>query len=243
MLRLIFKLFKRKMTKLVMSEINKPPGFSDMELVFVGADGKKYYRFSDEMNIPNARRYELEQRSFLANYLLTGRELDKFVGVMLAAVNEGLGKIEDKNSKVRDQGKASFQRAQFMLLELQNRRKHLYIDTDFFIDMMAVWYVREDEQPWKFDEQIHREKIETFTKELSQSEDTYAFFLSRGITELLPYLKRLQGNWAQERAKSLGVLRRYNKVMEWLSFEAKQYASGKDQTETESSSAGQADIT
>lgn len=144
------------------NESRKPVQVKSLELVFTDMNGKNYYRFPEGMLIPIERWGKAKDYMQWMAAGISPVELDKLLDFAERSLDEGIKK-----------GKG-MARVGFALQELRDRR-NMIIHTELIYNFLAVHWVREDEQPEVIDEQIHREKVEQFKREVIEG-DTYFFF-------------------------------------------------------------------
>ena len=172
MKRYLFNLFKTDFLKMVFDEQSKPVNFDLLEAKFVDSNGKKYFKYKDDFDIPILRKGKLEQ---LLQELRSGISGDE-LGMFLDAMDKSLNK-----------GQADVAKIGFIITEMRDR-KELLLHPDILFEMVTVLYIREDENPALIDEEIHVEKYNQFKKD-SQG-GLYDFFYGAGLKRYIPYLKK-----------------------------------------------------
>ena len=159
----------------------KPVTHRDLEYRFADRDGLKYYGFEQNTELPMQRFNKmLEFYQWLANGI-TPSYLDEVLDIMEKALTKGLE---------QDKGAA---RIGGLIHELRTR-KDMVIPLELKINILAVQYIREDEDPEKFSEAIHRDKVEV----LMDQEELHSFFLdSHELKALQSLLGITNTDWMQ----------------------------------------------
>jgi hypothetical protein len=140
-------------------------------LVFKDSSGRSYYQCDDELQIPI-------QRLNAADIVL--KELDNRVS------NEDLSEFLANHNKLiySDQKPEEKLRLLAEHTRILSERMEITSPPDLLMKLPALFYVREDEDPYIVDEKIWKEKVDTF---LSDMEGGLAdFFLKNGLRAYLP---------------------------------------------------------
>ncbi len=177
MKRRLFNLFKSDFLKFAFDEQSKPVDFNNLETIFLDSNGKKYFRYKDDFDIPILRKGKLEQLIKELGYGISKDELTMFLDAM---------------EKALDKGQADVAKIGFIITEMRDR-KDILIHPDILFEMVTTLYIREDENPAVIDEEIHAEKYEQLKKD-SQG-GLYDFFYTAGLTTYIPYLTKLKDDW------------------------------------------------
>lgn len=156
----------------------KKSGFENMHKAFVDKVGNTYYLPKNDFDYPIARSKEMQKR---LNYLMSGLN-DTTIDLFLANMEKALGR-----GKLPEVSRIGF------LVEEMKARKEILIDNDLFIDILALRYIRADENPAIVDKEIHAQKIAQFTSD--SKEGLYDFFYKMGLITLFPYLSKLEEDW------------------------------------------------
>ena len=135
----------------------------NLEVAFYDSNRVVYYRYSDYKKMPIKR---LEQITKMQEVIKEGMKRGK--GTYLAEWIE-TGKLTIEKSK---SPKADFAK---LLYALEERSK--LFDENLLIELAALTYIREDENPNEFSEAMHQEKINQIKKDLkSKAGGLYDFF-------------------------------------------------------------------
>lgn len=164
------KLFKRN------SE--RKTGFENMKEVFTDSAGRRYYTPDNDFDLPHARTREIELAIMRISAGLSGSELKLILTAMKKALNGG---------KKPDTAMIGH-----LIIEME-RREDMVLHPDLLLDLVAYKYIREDEPVTIISKSIHQEKVEQFKKD--SREGLRDFFLGAGLSEYVPYLTKLEGEW------------------------------------------------
>lgn len=178
MKRRLFNLFKTDFKKYLFDEQGKPPSFDLLETIFVDSNGKQYYRYKDDFDIPILRKGKLEQLIKELNYGISKDEMTLFLDAMEKALNKGQADV----SKIG-----------FLVTQMRER-KEILIHPEILFEMVTTLYIREDENPTLIDEEIHADKFQQLKKD-SQG-GLYDFFYTAGLQKYIPYLTKLEDDWS-----------------------------------------------
>lgn len=182
----LYKLFSKPFIKHYQAEQRKPVGFDDLEFAFE-LGGKKFYRFSEQTSMPISRMTQLEIRIMHKFTGLLGKELDLIV--------EGIETNQMKAVECwgkRDEFIKYNSRITGLTNELKFRNKRIIHDQILY-EILAISYVREDENPAKYDNQVQQEKVVLFQEE-SYSETKFFFQLPE-VRDWLRLLQLSEDNW------------------------------------------------
>lgn len=181
MLKLLYWLFKSKFQAFVfLDQSAKKTGFEKTTRSHVDSKGRSYFSFENDMSTPVARLEKLWPKLKLVKYGFSEEKLDELIAAMELAINNG---------KKPDIAQIGFLCKEFKL------RQHTVIDKDLLIDIIALRYIREDENPGVFDEEIHKQKIEQFKKD--SKDGLYNFFYQAGLAELVPLLRNTESDFLE----------------------------------------------
>ena len=176
MFRLLYLLFRKQFNRVIYSQQSKPGGFEELTMAFTDSDGRRYYRYNDDMDMPIKRWAKL--KVFLAELTncIDAKELTRIVDAMDKALNA------DK----RDLAMIGF-----LIKEIRNRQEML-VHEEILFKIVTALYIREDEKTDKWDEDIFEQKMNQFRKD--SREGLYDFFYKAGISKYVPYWEKCKGN-------------------------------------------------
>lgn len=186
----------------------RPAGFDGMLSAF-SAGGKRFYSWLDLGEMPPVRQKQIERCLKMADAGIGEKTLNELCDMGELANTEAMtaGSKEAKSK--------AFSRVAYIFREIRNRPIEV-IPEEVYMDLAAIFSVREDEDPRSFDPTIQGEKIETLTKALREG---HHFFGK------LPALKTLLGSlltteaaciellsaWAATRARMAALRQAYGK--------------------------------
>jgi hypothetical protein len=171
--KIIWKLFGKWMLSQHLKSSKKSIALSDLEFAFIAPDGMKYYRFPANVQMPFVRLSKQQEYLIYLSSALSSNELEMICEHMDKALTDGLtngknaAKIGSLVSQIRE-------------------RKTKCVHTELMINMLALTFIREDEQPAIFDNEIQMQKVEMFLNEADKI-DSFFFHLPE-LTILLDSL-------------------------------------------------------
>jgi hypothetical protein len=156
------------------------------EFAFVDAKGRKYYKFVDDMDIPIIRKGQIQMFLTELSRGLDAAETSMFLNNMEKQIEVAL-------SQPKNVSQVSKYLASLMHLvgEMKLRKDNILHPT-LLMDMAAVVFIREDENPFEFDIKLHNEKVHTFKTDVSQRIGLYDFFVQAKLSVYIPYLSELE---------------------------------------------------
>jgi hypothetical protein len=180
MIRILYWLFKTQFLKLYFLDQSKRKGFEVMKKVFVDSNGKSYYTPVNDMDLPIQRTRDLETKLMRLRAGLSDENLDLFFTAMEKALGQG------KKPDVAMIG--------HLIIEMR-KRKELLLHPDLMFDIVALRYIREDEDPSIVDLEIHKQKVTQFIQDSKAG--LYDFFYQSGLATYIPYLTKLESEWEE----------------------------------------------
>lgn len=159
--RWLYKTFKRRFLREYAKESNKPIELKDLEKTFVTAKGTQYYGFPDKVSLPIPREGQL-QEFFM--HIASGMNPE--------TITEVLDNIDEALTEGLTTGKNAAKIG--ALVQYMKDRVGKVLPSELFYHILAVQYVREDESPQAYNEQIQLEKVAEFKKEMQTNS---SFFL------------------------------------------------------------------
>lgn len=151
-----------------------------MKKVFVDSNKKSYYVPESDFDLPHERTKALEKKLMMLRAGMSEDEQDLILDTMEKALNSG------KKSELAMIGHC--------IIEMR-KRKELLLHPDLMMDIVALKYIREDEDPSKIDSEIHMQKVEQFKKD--SKDGLYDFFYRAGLNQYIPYLEKLENDWEE----------------------------------------------
>lgn len=202
--------FEKAALEFAFNQQSKPKGFSDLQQIFIDSNGKRYYKYLDDLNLPIKRLQELQRVIMEMDSKLTNKELKTFLTAMSVemdnAVNGAKGKI------------TNIARIGFLIEEMKSRDEILF-HADLQFELAGVVLIREDENPAEFDLDLHREKVEQFKKDSTGG--LKDFFYNAGLSQYLPYLTLSNEDYDHYLINSKAKIAAQTKMLEQFISEAK----------------------
>lgn len=177
LLRTLYKWFPESFHKLVFESQRKPQNFDKLELAFVDSNGKRYFKYMSDFDIPLTRKGMMELKLKEFSMGLTGDE----VGMICDAMDKALSR------QVRGAMSPDIGMIGHLITEIRNRKENL-IHPEIMMSMVSYMYIREDERPEVVDEEVHQQKVEQFTKDSEGG--LRDFFITAGLNKFLPFLEQ-----------------------------------------------------
>lgn len=163
------KWFKKK------PRLAKHPDFSKMEYKFTDSQGRRYYSYLNDYDIP-IKRYGQFKRFLME--LANGMSRDE-VKLFISAMKSSLNKTPVDIAQIG-----------FVLNEMELRNDILFHEEIMF-NMVATLYIREDQHPGEWDEETEQVKAQ-YLKIEAQGK-LYDFFVTASLGKYIPYLREHKG--------------------------------------------------
>lgn len=180
---------KSELYKLLSKEQQKPLTHAKLHKAFVDLDGKWYYRFVPDVQLPIERIGQKKKQFQLLNRGLTDHEDKKFDDKIAEVVLNGTDLLDVKK-------KVSWYLGQ------KETRRQMVIHTEIFYNLVALELVREDESPELFDNDIQMEKVKMF-KRMTRDGSTYFFFQQTELKSLSTFFDFTPTEWDRYWMESL----------------------------------------
>lgn len=133
---------------------SKPITHANLEYVWTDPMyNKQLFRFPKAMNMPLDRMGKLNWYTQFLSKGLSAEEDDLIDDTMLTIIE----------NDAKDPKSTTLAKLSALIFERKNRKK-LCFHTLIFYNILAVQWVREDENPYEFDEDIHNQKVKSFTE-------------------------------------------------------------------------------
>ena len=209
-LQSVYKNNKEELLKLVPKDQNKPIGFDELEYSFIDLQGKKYYSFPEATALPIERlakmeEYKVYMSSGLHNQAIT-EITDYMQSILEKIVNSGIDNEVKKNSSknIGDLG--------MLIRELKERQK-TFIPIEIYYAFLAIQLVREDENPYMFNNSVHNSKIAALM-DLNEQNGGF-FFGQRESKQLQSWLNMSETEWSEYWENSMEYHRIKLKALEF----------------------------
>ncbi len=176
----IWKWFKKPLTAYYVSAQNNPMQLADLEYAFTTTNGTRYYRFPNGIQLPMERYAKLQQYMVWISSALDGTELGSLLDLADKAIVKGL---EDTKEAAR---------VAAIIGQIRDRNNKIH-HIELMYNYLAVQFVREDEAPTVFNNQIQMEKVMEF-REDAETQNQF-FFLLPEYKKLIDLLNMSEGEW------------------------------------------------
>ena len=197
----IWKHYKQELIGHYHKEIHSPVLAQDLKFAFADLEGRKYYQFPHDQALPVERLGKLEEFLTWIGAGLSGEQLDTAVGIADKLLSEGLQK--GKNAAAIGA----------ILQEIKMRRGGIS-PIDLFYNYLAVQYIREDENPKTYNQNIQAEKVEAF-KRGAATADSF-FFAPELLRSLSSLLTSPSDDWDAILSESVKQAEIFNAKMNFL---------------------------
>lgn len=175
MIKLIrFLVGQEKLNKIAFDSLKpKPKKFTNLEQQFIDSKGRKYYRYHDIFNCSLERKEQLTVKLTELNARSSVQDLDQMFLLIKKSIDDGF-----KGSDYA----GCISKIAHVCEEWRVRREEIQIYSPAFIDIAALYYVREDEDVEGFDIEIHNQKVKQFKEDY---EGIKEFFFTQELNQLL----------------------------------------------------------
>lgn len=174
----------------------------DLEFAFK-AEGKKYYRIPAQMALPIERFGKLQENLMWQSAGMTAQELT------------GLIEIGEKNWQEYIKGNEKAMSRVGLVFEEMRMRSQMVMHTELLYHFLGILYIREDENPEVYDEEIQLEKVQAF-KELVKKKGAWSTFQIPELQRVNQQLNWSQAEWEELWKASLREQERLKRVIEFL---------------------------
>jgi len=157
---------------------SKPNGFEGAEVVFTDSNGKRYYKYKDDFDLPVARFGKLQDAITELERRLTRNEVELFLNAMEQSIMTGI-RSNSQEGMVKEFAKLT------VLVDEMEFREEVVLHPEIFFDIAAIAYIREDENPAVFDLDIQLQKIAQF--KLDSTGGLRDFFYESSLKAYLPF--------------------------------------------------------
>ncbi len=174
----------------------------NMQVAFVDSQNRRYFYFPDLKQLPLPLLEKLNELQEQLNCKLPGRDLDAW----LAKVEEVLN--SNSQTKLTELG--------YWLGVLKDRKAILF-DPTLLTEIAALLYIREDENPAVYNEQIHKEKFNLLWADSQKGGALYDFFQQAGLSRYIPSQSITAENWQQSLAEIMEKINKFNSTLTQIS--------------------------
>ena len=184
--------------------------FKSQKLAFAFTDieGNNYYRFENQDLMSMERLGELKKYFTWIVRGLTNVELEELIHQANEGIVNAMKSLDDKNKVSRFLANSISTHAEILM------RSEKISNTELYYNLLAVQYIRHDEDPLVYSETIQREKVIAF-KTASGSLDSFFFALPE-FTNLCRLLNITAPEWTAFQELSSRVMERNQSVTSLL---------------------------
>ena len=175
----------------------------NMELAFVDSQGRKYFYFPDLKKMPIPLLEKLNELQEQLNCKVPGRDLDSWILKVEEVLNG--------NSKTKLTDVA------YWLGVLKDRRTILF-DPTILMEIAALLYIREDENPCVYNKELHKEKFTLLWQDSQQGAKLYDFFQQAGLNAYIPFRNITPIDYQKYLAESKEKIERFNSALSRISM-------------------------
>ncbi len=179
----VWKKHRLELLAIHQSETIRKIGAKDLEHRYTDLNGMNYSGFTSDMSLPVDRLGRLCGFMEVLMKGMTVQEDEAIDKAIIDALESGL-----KNPKEKAAAKIGA-----LIMEREKRRK-MVIHTELLYNILAVQWVREDEDPATFNNEIHMAKVIQFQKEVDHR-GSYPFFQVPELRQLNSFLKMSMDEW------------------------------------------------
>ena len=179
LIKQLYKWFGNDIKKL-QAELSKT-SFKEKCTFAFELDGHTYYKFTNSGDIPLQRLERIQVDIIMLENRLSKPELDTLIEIAQQSLNDAFVafKQENKMNKI--------QHAIWAMEEIKSRKETLMFHPDILMDMAALNLIRDDENPFIINEDLHKEKVELFKTKGGE----LPFFLEAALNHYMPNSKEL----------------------------------------------------
>ena len=176
---------------------------SDLEYRYTGIDGHSYSSFPDSLGLPIDRFGKMKHFLMWMASGIAPQELTALLDKASEALASGIK--DNKNAAMIG-----------MCIEEIRGRERMTIHTELLFNFLAVQWVRDDEDPLIYNNQIQLEKVEVLKKE-NAAGNSYFFFQQKELKMLSNLFRMSEGEWLTYWNESI-LNQEYLKAMTAMKF-------------------------
>jgi len=173
----ILRLYNAELTQKFRA-YNLVPRYTDM-------NGLAYFAFPKDMGLPVERLGKLYHYTELLFKGLSASEDEAIDNAIESNLEAGI-----RNAKNKSAAKIG------ALLIERKKRRGIILHHELIYNILAVQWIREDEEPTVFNNEIQKQKVEQFQRE-SEAGNSHPFFQAPELIQLNSFLKMSIEEWEQ----------------------------------------------
>jgi hypothetical protein len=198
-------LFRKLIYKWLFSIQKTPLTHKELKREFADTNGKWYYSF-EGLAMPINRVAQAENYKIWLNNGLTKKNLLYFLSESDKCVN---------NAVLKDKDFAK-QMAKIITINGEMRdRANMVIPTELIYNILAVQFIRQDEDPTTFNNNIQLEKVAMF-KDLDEKNNNSFFLQTNQLKALLFSLNMSESQWMEYLKSSVPKEEQYQRMIETI---------------------------
>lgn len=178
-----YKKYRKEILALVQAENTKKLGTKDLEFRYTDLEGVSYFGFGRDMALPVDRLGKLYGYMEMLMKGMTVAEDEAIDKAISQALEAGLGNPKEKSAA----------KIGALIMEREKRRS-MVIHSELLYNILAVQWIREDEDPTTYNNEIQMQKVSQFMKEV-QERGAYSFFQVPELKQLNSFLKMSKDEW------------------------------------------------
>ena len=155
-----------------------------MEYAFTDSNGKRYFYYPDIKKPPLPLFEKLNELQAQLQARTPGPDLDGW----LKALETLLNSDSSKNTIRTEAG---------YLVGMMKERRTLLFEPTILLEITALLYIREDEDPSTYNVELHKEKVQQIIKDSKEGELLYGFFQHAGLSRYIPSQVITADNWSE----------------------------------------------
>lgn len=202
----IIKDHKEDLIKAYIDSIQPSFDLSQLDFRFLDSKGRKYYGYNDQLQMSVDRYGKLNEFWIWYSNGLDAKSLDKLLDIANAALEDGVSNMHDKKP-------VNAIKIGAILNEIRNR-KDMIRPLELLFNMLALYIVREDEDPRLFNEKIHLEKVSQFLWE--ENKGNFFFLNLNEWKTLYSFLTMSEEEWRDYSQTAKIYLNQIGKEMKYL---------------------------
>lgn len=189
-IREVFKKHRLEILRLYNQELNQKITTANLVHRYTDQNGVAYFGFPKDYGLPVERLGKLYHYTELLFKGLTVSEDEAIDDAIEGNLEAGL-----KNSKNKSAAKIG------ALLIERKKRRGIILHHELIYNIIAVQWIREDEQPGVFVNEIQLQKVDQFQKEC-EGGNTHPFFQAPELRQLNSFLQMSNEEWQQSLRES-----------------------------------------
>lgn len=182
----------------------------NMQVAFTDSLNRKYFYFPDLKQLPLPLLEKLNELQEQLNCKLPGRDLDAWLSKVEEILNGA------SQTKITELG--------YWLGVLKDRKSILF-DPTLLTEIAALLYIREDENPGVYNEQIHKQKFDLLWADSQKGGALYDFFQQAGLSRYIPSQNITAENWQQSLTEIMEKINKFNSALTQISTLESEFAA------------------